>query len=148
MSKINKIILSAAIILIVAALVIIAVLIWQRGDFSRPYYAVYLDTGDLYFGKLSRFPSLTLSDVWYLKGNPSGDLYIEKFDRSIWGPEDKMKINKDKVIWISKISLSSQILSVISGKSPDALPSLNNSSDSVGDSSFAPTSSSSDAVSR
>jgi hypothetical protein len=31
------------------------------------YYAVYLRTGDLYFGKISWFPKFSLTDVWFLQ---------------------------------------------------------------------------------
>ncbi|BCX16259.1 MAG: hypothetical protein KatS3mg098_488 [Candidatus Parcubacteria bacterium] len=89
---------------------------FSKFDFDD-YYAVYLKTGDIYFGKLSRFPYLSLSNVWYLRTNSQGEVSISRFDQSVWGPEDKIKINKDQVVWIAKISPTSQIFSLVSGKS-------------------------------
>jgi hypothetical protein len=111
MSKINKIVLPAAIILALTALVAVAVLMWQRGDFSRSYSAVYLDTGDLYFGELSRFPYPSLSNVWYLQrdGQNQGNT-LSEFSKAAWGPEDKIKINRDRVVWTAKISDASQLI--------------------------------------
>jgi glucan phosphoethanolaminetransferase (alkaline phosphatase superfamily) len=111
MNKIKKVILPAAIILLVAVLVAVAVLMWQKGDFSRSYSAVYLDTGDLYFGELSRFPYLSLSNVWYLqRDSQSQGNTLSEFAKAAWGPEDKIKINRDRVVWTAKISDVSQLI--------------------------------------
>ncbi len=63
MSKLNKILLVIVIVLLVA---LGGVVYWQRSGFEKSYWAVYLDTGDLYFGKLRSFSKLSLSDVWFL----------------------------------------------------------------------------------
>lgn len=109
MNKTNKILLTLVVILIVA---FGAVLYWQKGGFEKPYYAVYLSTGDLYFGKLSQFPKLSISDVWLLqrsddKQNPFG---ITKFDKAFWGPEDKLYIDSKNIVWTVKIKNDSQLV--------------------------------------
>ena len=59
---------------IIIGLLIIAILLlsirYEIGPFrkSDSYYAVSLVSGDLYFGKLSQWPSLTLTDVWLFSG--------------------------------------------------------------------------------
>jgi len=118
MNKINKVILPAAIILVLVALAAVAVLMWQRGNFSRSYYAVYLDTGDLYFGELSRFPYFSLSNVWYLQRDSQGQgNTLSEFAKAAWGPEDKIKINRDRVVWTAKISNASELIPYINKSS-------------------------------
>jgi len=66
-NKLNAVGLIVAIILLTA--LIYLTLEDKLNAIENPYYAVYLQTGDMYFGKLSRFPKLTLSDVWFLQRN-------------------------------------------------------------------------------
>ncbi len=89
MSKANKILL---ILIIVLVVVLGGVLYWQLG-MKKSYYAVYLSTGDLYFGKLSYFPRVSLSDVWFRQrgsNNPQNSLNLARFADAVWGPEDKI----------------------------------------------------------
>lgn len=119
MNKINKILL-----VIIAALVIVVVLglLWYwRTNYNSQYYAVYLDTGDLYFGKLSTFPDMTLSDVWYLQRDSQGNNSLSEFIKAPWGPEGSIKINKDKIIWTAKLSDLSQLIPYIENKIPEGL---------------------------
>jgi len=116
MSKAGKIILILVVILL--AVIIIAAALWflflrQSDD----YYAVYLETGDLYFGTLSRFPYLSLSNVWYLRQNPQNqESYLLDFSKAVWGPENKIKLNKNKIVWMAEISKTSQLIPLLSGK--------------------------------
>ena len=112
MSKINTILLGLVIALIVA---LGGVLYWQKGGFEEKYTAVYLNTGDIYFGKLSRFPRMTLSDVWFLqKGrNEQQGFALSKFEKAFWGPEDKMVINDETVIWTTELKGDSEIIKAI-----------------------------------
>jgi hypothetical protein len=114
MNKINKILLGVTIVLVVA---LIAVMCWwyfYRG--SSNYYAVYLDTGDLYFGKLSTFPNMTLSDVWYLQRDSQGNSSLSEFIKTPWGPEGSININRDRIVWTAKLSDVSQLIPYIKNK--------------------------------
>ena len=57
-----------------------------------PYSAVYLSTGDIYFGTLSWSPSPHMEDAWFLqrgtdaKGNATVGVY--PFSQVAWGPSD------------------------------------------------------------
>ncbi|MCL5004357.1 MAG: hypothetical protein M1170_00165 [Patescibacteria group bacterium] len=66
MHKTNKILLT---IIIVLAAALMAIVYWQKVGFNKDYWAVYLDTGDLYFGKLSYFPKASLSNAYILQRN-------------------------------------------------------------------------------
>jgi len=116
MTKINKFLLGLVIVLVLAILVIFGVWYWKNIE-KNSFYAVYLDTGDLYFGQLSKFPSLSLSNVWYLQRDSQNQgVALMDFSKAAWKPEGKIKINRDRVVWISKISQDSPIISVMLGK--------------------------------
>ncbi len=118
MFKLNKILIGIIFILL---LIFGAVIYWQKVGFERTYWAVYLDTGDIYFGKLNLFPRLSLSDVWFLQRNADDTqnyLSIAKFDDAFWEPQDKIYINEKNIIWRAKLREDSQVLSFI--KSPES----------------------------
>lgn len=118
MSKLNKILLVSVIVLLI---VLGVVIYWQRGGFEEPYWAVYLNTGDLYFGKLNRFPKLSLSDAWLLQRNPQdtqNPLSLAKFKEVFWGPEDKIYLNGENIVWKTKLRKDSQVVQFI--KNPQA----------------------------
>lgn len=108
MNKVNKILLIAVVILLIAFGV---VLYWQKGGFEQPYYAVYMTTGDLYFGKLSHFPKLSLSDVWLLQRNENSEnpFGITRFDKAFWGPEDEINVDSKNIVWTTKLKNDSQL---------------------------------------
>jgi hypothetical protein len=115
MSKTNKILLILVVVLLVV-LVVFGVYWFTKVSYNK-FYAVYLDTGDLYFGRLSRFPRLTLKNVWYIqRDTQSQNFSLQDFSKAAWGPENKMELNKDRVVWITKISDSSQLIPIMSGK--------------------------------
>ncbi|MBI2514767.1 hypothetical protein HYV91_01070 [Candidatus Wolfebacteria bacterium] len=111
--KTGKIILS----LIIGAVVILGTAFYFK-DFSGrdSYWAVYLTTGDIYFGKLSYFPRPALTDVWFLdRSASSGDnsLRISKFTQAFWLPEDKIYLNNKNIIWKTRLQAASPILESI-----------------------------------
>jgi hypothetical protein len=94
--------------------------LWQKSKNREvPYVAVYLDTGDIYFGQLSYFPRLSLKDAYHLQSvpdpnNPVGgsSLQIVPLRTSIWAPE-RLLLNPDKVVLVAKIGKDSQVMRVI-----------------------------------
>jgi len=112
---------SRQLIWVIVALAIVALLLagaylWQITP--KSYYTVLLANGDLYFGQLSYFPRLTLSDPYTLQSveNPEApgqtSLQVVPLSVSIWAP-DKLFLNPDQVVVISKISEDSQVMSLI-----------------------------------
>lgn len=104
---------------IVVAVVVVALALiawWVIPMFGSSYYAVYLNTGDLYFGKLSTFPSMKLSDVWYLQRDQQNQLALSEFSKVLWGPRGDLKLSSDSIVWMAKISSESQILPVLKGE--------------------------------
>lgn len=115
MSKFNKFLLILVIILLLA---LIGVIYWQKIGFQKPYYAVYLETGDLYFGKLSKISRYTLSDVYLLQRNLNDSerpFSLQRWDQVFWQPENKIKLNPDKVVWVAKLKPGSEIMNFLTG---------------------------------
>jgi len=113
-------------IALIVAIILLSVLVYisfiNKVDKKPTYHAVFLRTGDMYFGKLSRFPKLILSDVWFIQRNvdeEQGGFNLMKYSNAMFGPEDKMEINKENVVWISKLRDDSQVVSfILQSKTP------------------------------
>ncbi|PIU99249.1 hypothetical protein COS59_00720 [Candidatus Wolfebacteria bacterium CG03_land_8_20_14_0_80_36_15] len=113
MFKSNKILFVG---LIAVIIILVGILAWQKIKISRPYYAVYLTTGDLYFGELSRFPFLTLSNAWLIQRDPSsqtGELKLTEFKNAFWSPAGTMRLSKYNIVWIAKLSKDSPVVKYI-----------------------------------
>lgn len=87
---------------------------------SGEYQAVFLDSGQVYFGKLKvrngDFYSLT--DVFYLQTGAVGldqtsNLSLVKLGNEAHGPEDKMEINKEHILFIEDMKGDSKVVQAI-----------------------------------
>ena len=111
MSKVNKILTGLVIVLLIALGV---VLYWQKTGQRETYSAVYLNTGDIYFGKLSRFPRMTLRDVWFLQKQGDGQGFkLVKFGDAIWDPRDELLLNERQVVWVTELQDDSEVVRTI-----------------------------------
>lgn len=120
MPKTNKLLLILIIVLAIVLLGLSAGFIFLFGGKiwpERPYYAVYLQTGDMYFGKLGGiFNRSALYDVWLLQRNPQDSqnpFSLVKFEDTFWGPEGKIYLNRESIIWKAKLTKDSQVASFI-----------------------------------
>ncbi len=122
MRNINKVLLTVVIVLVV---MLIGVVVWQTWLSGPAYYAVYMRTGDLYFGQLSNFPSYGLSHVYMLQVNSQNSqnpVSVQKFSNVFWGPEDFIHLNHNDVVWSAKLSSDSQLVKLIT-TNPDLVSS-------------------------
>ncbi len=83
------------------------------------YQAVFLDNGQVYFGKLERSRSdfYLLTDVFYLQSGVSVDqassLSLTKLGSEAHGPEDRMEINKEHILFIEDMKNDSKVIQAI-----------------------------------
>lgn len=90
------------------------------GDVSG-YDAVFLDNGQVYFGKMiSKSDSeIVLSNVYYLQANdggattPSGRFTLIKLGQELHGPTDEMMINMQHVVFYEKLRKDSKVVESI-----------------------------------
>jgi hypothetical protein len=123
MSKNIKIIL-----IILVAIIFIGAGVWiglivsgntssASGLSASPYSAVYLSTGDVYFGKLDWFPSPHLEDAWFLQrttdanGNPTVAVY--PFGQVAWGPTDIVYFNSQQIIFWTRLATDSNVVKIM-----------------------------------
>jgi len=104
----------------IVALLLSGLYIWKITP--RPYSAVVLTTGDVYFGKVSYFPMMTISDVYIIQAteNPENPAQpslqlLPLNTASVWAPEE-LVLNRDQVVSVSKIGKSSQLMELIEGQ--------------------------------
>lgn len=102
----------------------LAVYLGQGFDFAggESYYAVQMENGDLYFGKVTRFPKFGLRDVYIPQSvadptNPLGaSLKVIPLGQvSIWQASE-IQLNRGKVLSISKVAEGSQVMQAIRGQ--------------------------------
>jgi len=121
MTTLNKVLLA---IIIILALALGGIVLYRGWFSSSPYYAVYLRTGDLYFGKLQRFPNFSLRQVYLLRVNEDdtqNPFRVQKFKEVFWGPEDYLRINDDEVVWMTKLDDAGQLAQLLKNN-PDLIP--------------------------
>lgn len=115
MSRLHiALIVLAAIVLFFVALYIGSAII-NKNNPAAPsaYSAVYLSTGDIYFGELSWFPIPTLRNVWYLQrttdetGKPT--VGIAPLTGAFWGPIDSVRLNPKDVVLVTRLRNDSQV---------------------------------------
>lgn len=113
MSNINKILLGLIVVIVLA---LAGLFVWRAWGTGANYYAVSLKSGELYFGKLSFFPRFKLSNVYLLQVNQQNSqtpVSVQKLTNVFWGPEDYLKINRDEVVWFTKLREDSQLAQLI-----------------------------------
>lgn len=111
-NKTSKILIGVVILLLAILIAVVSMqLIFGKDD----YYAVYLRTGDLYFGKLVRFPYFGIKNIYTLQAtqDPQNPLRIQKFSEVFWGPGDYLKLNRDEVVWYTKLDPKGQLYEVL-----------------------------------
>lgn len=86
---------------------------------SGDYQAVFLDNGQVYFGILerSRGDFYILTDVFYLQSGvtveQTANLSLTKLGSEAHGPEDRMQINKEHVLFVEDMKDDSKVVQAI-----------------------------------
>lgn len=111
------------IILIVIIVILVAVGVWLgswalglgKPNNSGPseYSAVYMSTGDIYYGKLDWFPWPKIKNVWFLQrgvnAQNQAQLGIVPFNTAFWGPVDEVYLNPKQIIFWTHLRNDSQV---------------------------------------
>ena len=116
MTKLNKVLLLVVILLVI----FLGATLWMPGLFGSSYYAVYLTSGDLYFGKIAWYDQHTLTDVRAIQQQKDEKeqpiLNLVDFSKSVvWGPAGDLRLNRKNILWTSKLTDESQVVKLIKG---------------------------------
>jgi len=118
-------------IFVIIVLAVIAAGIWVGKEMidrhedapqnAAPYAAVYLSSGDIYYGKISWQPVMHLTDVWYLEktvaGNGAQQYGIAPFTNAIWKPIDEIYINESNVLFWTYLASTSPVAQAMANPS-------------------------------
>lgn len=90
------------------------------------YQAVFLSNGQVYFGQLEEMNDryVEMNDIYYLQLKESlqgengssieqPDLSLAKLGNELHGPEDKMYINRDHILFIENLKEDSKVVEAI-----------------------------------
>lgn len=121
-------------IVAVATIVVVGGLLWLfvfrsggAGQIdSGNYQAVFLTSGQVYFGKLSMVDDkyMKLTDVFYIQTSTSGtnvqssdtnstDMQLIKLGNEIHGPKDTMVISRDQVLFFENLKDDGKVVKTI-----------------------------------
>src|SRR6185503_11336091 len=90
---------------------------------TQKFYAVFLDNGQVYFGKITKQTAheITLEYVFYLKADtnlvsdevPNANLSLVKLGNEIYKPLDRMMINRSHVLFFEEMSSQSEVMQAV-----------------------------------
>jgi hypothetical protein len=128
--------LSAVVLLVSAGILIMAVIIFvvtgkiaseQKYINGNQYQAVFLNGGQVYFGKIKTLNDkyLRLDDIYYLRVNQtvqpnqansaaaSNDVSLVKLGCELHGPQDEMLIHNDQIIFWENLKTDGQVAKAV-----------------------------------
>ena len=86
---------------------------WRSYERSKLYSIVYLQTGEIYVGRLSFFPKLTLADPYILrvtkdeKDPKKNNFQLNPLKETVWNTESLI-LNKSRVVFYGLLKKDSQ----------------------------------------
>jgi hypothetical protein len=97
-----------------------------------PYSAVYLSTGDVYFGILDWSPSPHIENPWFLQRSTNAQgqatIGVYPFSQVAWGPSDSIYFNSQGIVFWTRLASTSSVVQAMSnpgaGVIQEDLPSI------------------------
>jgi hypothetical protein len=80
------------------------------------YYAIFLNNGAIYFGKLSTFPKLKLYDAIFIQVDQQGQASVQRFKNAFWMPKGPIYLNRDSILFIAPLDKKSPLVDFIEQK--------------------------------
>lgn len=111
-------------VIIYASIIILILLVnylgyaYGKGTFpfkEKGWQAVQLTNGDVYYGRLSTFPSYKITDVHFIQQVPSENeeetpgTELVPLNNMFFGPKNVMHLEKSQILWWTDLSEDSQI---------------------------------------
>ena len=114
-----------AIVLVAGSITIAALSVYKpdaiKGLFNKPYSVVYLSSREIFVGRLSTLPRLTLDDAYILQIVPNEEdpsktgFQLMPLSSTLWAPK-RIYLNKDHVIFTAEVRDDSQVAQTLKGK--------------------------------
>ena len=110
----KNLIILLVLVLVLLALGIAVGMMMKGGEGASAYSAVYLTTGDIYFGKLSWFPHPHMTNVWLLQRGVDAQnqpqLGVTPFKNAVWAPTDEITFSEKQIIFWARLRSDSQVV--------------------------------------
>lgn len=102
-------------------LALIAIGIWvgmslgqsRMANGESQYTAVYMTTGDIYFGTLKYFPQLHLENAWYLQRGVGQDnqpqFGVVPITTVLWQPTGDIYLNRHNIVFWTRLQKGSKV---------------------------------------
>lgn len=118
LNKKRNIVLAVIISVIVVVLVLAAMGAYKLYKFRHPadaseYSAVYLKSGDIYFGKLDWLPWPRIKNPWILQKTQDGGVNVVPFASVFWSPVDMIYLNPKEVTFWTYLKSDSNIVKAL-----------------------------------
>jgi len=85
---------------------------------KQKHYAVFLNNGAIYFGRLSIFPKLKLINPVFIQVDQNGQVSVQRFKDAMWMPEGTMYLNRDSILFVAPLDENSPLIGFIEQKQP------------------------------
>lgn len=118
LSKKKNTVLAVIIVVVVAVLALAVFGVYKLYKFRHPagaseYSAVYLRTGEVYFGKLDWFPWPRIKNPWVLQKTQDGGVSVVPFASVFWSPVDMVYLNPKEVAFWTYLKDDSNIVKAL-----------------------------------
>lgn len=88
---------------------------------ASKFTAVYMTSGDIYFGKMDWFPWPRMTSVWYLQRSVdqknNAQLSVAAFKKVVWSPIDEIYLNPKQILLWTKIKDGSELAKALENPS-------------------------------
>ncbi len=100
---------------------------WFGGMGGGRYHAVYLETGDMYFGTLKGgwLSTMRMDDAGVLQVNQQNKetpFSMTPLKNAFWGPMGSIEINRAKVVWTARLDNDGQVSAMLNDPTKLAAP--------------------------
>ena len=132
--KKKHLVIAAALLVVVAIGIGIGMFVDWKDNTASEYSAVYLVTGDIYFGRLSWLPVPHLTNVWVIQRGVGAQNQVQfgivPFKGAAWGPVDRVNLNPREIVFWTRLRKDSQVAQAFqnpsliqaNGTNPNILP--------------------------
>lgn len=111
---------------------VLAVVLWVGKEKTNPaaseITAVYLTSGDIYFGKIDWFPWPRLKNVWYIQRGTDQkqqpQVGLAPFKGVFWTPIDEIYLNPKEIVFWTKIQAGTELAKAL--EDPEAFKQSQN----------------------
>ena len=91
-------------------------------NMGSEFAAVYMVTGDIYFGKLDWLPGPRLRNVWYMQRSAvqgqESQLGLAPLKGAFWTPIDEIYLNMGQIVFWTRVKAGSQMAQAL--QNPEA----------------------------